>query len=150
MPTPDQIRTLQIARRKVGLGEAHYRLLLHNVAGVASCKDLDNASFEDVMAVLESFGVQLNERLPNGYWQRKVDQRGTGAGERMVRKIIELQKQQDRYPLAAICLRHSDGRTDQADKLLPREAWNVIEMLKAVAGREHRHAAVAAQADLPF
>lgn len=152
MPTPLQLRMIHVAARQAGLidadGDARYRLLLNNVAGADSAKSLDQSEFEDVMEVIEAMGFVDTKGA--GYWANKVALRRSCANPRMVRKIIELQKQQDRYPLASVCLRHSDGRTDRVEQLLPREAWKVIEMLKAVVERENRHAAAAVQEDLPF
>jgi hypothetical protein len=56
----------------------------------------------------------------------------------MAFKIRELAKVQ-RYDLAAQCLKFSGGRTDQPEKLAPREAWKLIEMFKAAASREASH-----------
>jgi hypothetical protein len=41
-----------------------------------------------------------------------------------------------RYELSVLVLRASGGRTDQVEQLLPREAWMLIEALKAMNGRD--------------
>ena len=67
----------------------------------------------------------------------------------MVYKLRELAGQVDRYPLAAMCRRHSDGRTDDPAKLTPREAWKLIEAYKAIGAREDARPAVPAAAATP-
>lgn len=133
MPTPRQLQLVHVAARRVNLEAPQYRMLLHNVAGVESAKDLDNATFEDVMAVLEDLGFRGGPDAD--YWRRKVRLRGMYSGPRMVHKIHALAADQ-RYQLPALCLRFSDHRTDEPEKLYPREAYNLIEMLKVAVDRE--------------
>jgi phage gp16-like protein len=129
-----QLRTVHIAAKQVGLDDQSYRVLLRNVAGVASAKDLDNVTFEDVMATLEDLGYR-DPRKDGDYWRGKVARRGSQVNERMLRKIISLAERQ-RYRLSALCRQFSGGRTERPDKLTPREAWNLIEMLKSAISRE--------------
>ena len=51
-----------------------------------------------------------------------------------IRKLAE----GGRYQLPALCERFSAGRAARPEELRPREAWKLIEMLKAAAGREAR------------
>lgn len=132
--TATQVRLIQLARKRVGWNEAQYRMALLNAGGVKSSKQLDQASFENVMAVLEDSGF-ADERYAADYWRGRVAARGSMCGPRMLHKIEELAPLQ-RYPLAALCERFSAGRTDQVRKLAPREAWKLIDMLKAVIARE--------------
>jgi len=134
MPTSLQLRLIHIAYRQAGLEEEHYRLILANVAGVPSAKDLTQASFEDVMAVLEDSGFR-DRGKPADYWRGKVASRGRQCGERMAYKIHELAGQQSHYAMAGLCRRVSAGRTEAVEGLRPREAWNLIELLKAVIDR---------------
>jgi membrane peptidoglycan carboxypeptidase len=159
MLQPRQLQLLHIAARQVGLiepgagGDARWRLLLENVAGVTSAKDLDNVTFEDVMAVLEDFGFSnaRQRHIDRGgfmgmsgsaghaqstYWRDKVAARGRQANARFVHKIRELAAKCPRYPLANLCMKFSNRRTEHPDKLTPREAWELIEMLKAAVVRE--------------
>ena len=134
MATTKQTQLIQVARAAAGLNEQAYRVLLHNVAGVASAKQLSNVAVEDVMSVLEGLGFQ--DRVHGeGYWSRKVAERGQYANARMVHKLTELAAG-SRYPLPAMCLRHSVERTDQPDRLTPREAWMLIEAYKKMNERE--------------
>ena len=133
MPTPTQIRVIQMAKRAVGLTDPAYRTLLRNVADVESSKSLINAGVEDVLAVLEDLGFQSHPAGPN-YWRRKVVRRGQCCNERMIWKIEALAAEQ-RYQLPALCLRMSNRRTDQVGLLYPKEAYNLIEALKAIVDR---------------
>jgi hypothetical protein len=139
MPTRDQLGTIHRGAQAVGLivkgDDARYRLLLQNLAGVTSAKDLDNRGVEDVMAVFEDMGFQGHPGGPD-YWRRKVRERGSLCGARMAYRIRERAAAQ-RYDLAAMVRRFSDGRTDDVEQLHPREAWKLIEGLKAICTREH-------------
>jgi len=132
-----QVQVLQIARRQVKLSEEQYRTLLRNIAGVESSRDqkFTQAAFEDVMAVLEDMGFKASFGSTS-HFRDKVAKRGTACNERIVHKINELSRAQSRYPLSALCLRFSDGRTENAGKLRPYEGHNLIEMLKDVIERE--------------
>lgn len=130
--TDRQIALIHIAAKAVKLDDAQYRLLLSNVAGVTSSDDLDQAGFEDVMAVLEDMGwPPLKDQ---DYWRRKVSERGQSTGSRMAFKIRQLHEGLP-YPLEALCRRFSEGRTDKLEELKPREAWKLIEGLKAMRDR---------------
>jgi len=137
MPTTPQLKILHVAARQVGLivgsDAVRWRLLLRNVGGVESSKQLDNAGVEDVMAVLEDMGfVDLRGA---GYWAGKVRRRNCECGERMARKI-ETMAAESRYPVGPMCRRMSKGRTDFVGELTPREAWELIEAYKATEERE--------------
>jgi hypothetical protein len=113
-----------------------YRMLLANVAGVASTTQLNNTQVEDVMDVLESLGF-VDRDNGAGYWAGKVQRRGQAVNERMLRKI-EAMAAETKYPLPALVRRMTNKRTDRAEQLLPREAWQMIEALKAIIERgEH-------------
>lgn len=112
-------------------------MILRNTGRVASSKDLDNAGVEDVMAVFEDMGFDSHPRGKT-YWRDKVKRRASGrGGERQVDLIRRLAAGH-RYSLEALCLRFSGQRTENVEKLTSREAWSLIEMLKATAAREAR------------
>jgi hypothetical protein len=133
MPTKAQIQIVQIARRQGGLNEPQYRWLLWNVAGVKSTTELTNEDVERVMDVLEGMGFVDSKNGP-GYWGKKAARIGFAANDRMIRKI-EAMAAETRYPLPALVHRFSNKRTDQVAQLLPREAWMLIEGLKAMIER---------------
>lgn len=144
MPTINQIKALHAARREAKLNELEAGTVLRNIGGVDSATQLDNAAFEEVMAFLEESGATGHPAGPT-YWRNKLRRRYGGfAGERMVHKIGELAAQTD-YDLAGLCRRFSGDRTPHPSKLTPREAWQLVEMLKASAER-----AVARPANAPL
>lgn len=62
--TPGQLE-IQIARRQLGLDEGTYRLMLTNIAGVASCKALTPEATAKVLAHLRGVGyVRRREAKP--------------------------------------------------------------------------------------
>jgi hypothetical protein len=143
--TPNQIKIIHVAVREARLTDGAYRVLLKNVGGVDTSVNLSQAGLEDVMAVLEDQASQYPWDAaawggrPADYWRQKVARRGSAAGDRMVHFIKDLARG-GRYVLGTLCLRFSDYRTDQVEKLRPREAWKLIEMLKAARERETRRA----------
>jgi hypothetical protein len=134
MPTPAQLRMLHSGVRKLKWNDKQYRTVLLNVAGVNSSKLLDQAGFEDVMALLEDSGFDQHP-AGSSYWRDKVRARSVVCGPRMYHLIKRLAKE-CRYDLGALCLRFSAGGTDEPALLKPREAWNLIEGMKAMNFRE--------------
>jgi hypothetical protein len=136
MPTALQIKLIHVAHKQAGLSDADYRTILRNCGGATSCKDLDQRGYEDAMAVIEDCGFRERDK-PGDYWRAKVAARGSRAGGRMAYKIHELALA-SRYDLAAMCRKFSADRAEEPEQLTPREAWKLIEMYKAAAGREAR------------
>ncbi len=134
MPTPLELKLIHLAYRQAGLDEAQYHLILRNVAGVESAKELTQTSLEDVMATLEDSGFR-HAGKPADYWRSKVAMRGSFCGARMEGKIKALAAQQT-YDLPGLCRRFSDDRVARVDKLMPREAHRLIEALKAICARQ--------------
>jgi hypothetical protein len=134
MPTAKQIQLIRIAQKDRKLNDAAYRVLLANVAGVKSTKDLDNRSIEDVMDVLEGMGF-VDSHNGEGYWGNKVQRRGEVANERMLRKI-EAMAAETKYPVGAMVHRMTNHRTDRPEQLYPREAWMLIEAYKSIIERD--------------
>jgi hypothetical protein len=161
--TPAQIKNIHIAKSHVHLADEQYRLLLANVSGVSSSKQLTQAQYEDCMAVLEDMGYQQiidgQPAAPN-YWRQKVATRATKANARLINKICTLYQEyltasalhgETRgvagsptdpprleariYDLAGLVRRVSQDRTPVPDQLTPREALNLIESLKAILAR---------------
>jgi Protein of unknown function (DUF1018) len=135
MPTPLQIKLIHVAATQAGLSREDYKTILRNCGGVESCKQLDQAGYEDCMATIEDCGFRERDK-PGDYWREKVRRRGHSAGSRQVYKIHELALR-SRYELAAMCKRFSADRVEEPEQLTPREAWKLIEMLKAANGREN-------------
>lgn len=135
MLSKSQIIYLQTARRQAGItDDPAWRMILRSTGKVESCKDLDNAGFEAVMAVLEDMGFR-DRNKPGDHWRNQAAGNGQRASSRQVHAIIRL-AQSCRYSLPTLCARATDQRTKFVEHLTPKEAWDMIEMLKAVNARE--------------
>ena len=93
------------------------------------------------MAILESLGFHGGPDVD--YWRKKVEAKRMFANSRMVWKVRELCEHTG-YELAGMVHRATLHRTDEAEKLYPREAWNLIEGLKKIIAREADEAAIEA------
>lgn len=133
--TKPQLILLQTARRQVPAlrDDGPWRLLLHNVARVTSTKDLNNRTFEAVMAMLEALGFRDRYKRPNHY-RRKITARGHDVSAEQIYKMVAL-AQEAGLELDGFCRRMTGGRTDCVGDLEPFEAYNVIEALKAIVQR---------------
>lgn len=134
MPTTLQHRLIRVAYRELSLNEQQQRTLLRSTAGVESHTDLTQAGFEDCLAVLEDLGFH-DMTHSKTYWRDKAAARQTCCNERMARKI-EAMAATCRYEIGSLCERFSEGVVRRVRDLKPREAWMLIEMLKAVEERE--------------
>lgn len=130
MLSPKQIKCVKTLLGKSGISDADYRTILRSVGHVESCKDLNNRTFVDVMAMIELRGGT------GTFWQNRSQASGTKRQVYLVRQLA----QNSRYELPAMCSRMSGGRTDQVEQLTGKELWNLIEMFKSEAGRESRRA----------
>lgn len=54
--TPAQLRLIQLARKRIGIEDARYYLMLQDYGGVVSASDLDQRGFDLAMAFLEAEG----------------------------------------------------------------------------------------------
>lgn len=146
--TAKQVQLAVMACRQAGIDDAARKLILRqfphalfNRQGIpvsdpsSTSARLDNADFEDFMAIVEDRAGGKILHFTPGYFGDKVGSRSVHANERMGSKIRELYRayllQGDgRYRLEGLVWRFSAQRTSQVDELKPREAWNLIEMLK--------------------
>jgi hypothetical protein len=149
--SPKEIKLIHAAANQVGFNRAQYEALLWNTAGVASCKELSQSQFEDCMAVLEDSGFR--QPMPPGiapqedYWRSRVRQRSQFASPRfvwLIHKLFDDYRAPTRhltfevagqYKLAGLVRNASRDRTEDPRQLQPREAWNLIETLKAIVAR---------------
>jgi hypothetical protein len=132
MLTTKQLRVIHVMRKDADLNDAQYRTVLRSVAGVSSSKDLDQEGFERTMAAMEGYG---GDDRCGTYWRDRQAAREGLCGERAFFKIRQLIPHQ-RYSLESLVWRFSEGRSEDPRCLQPREAWNLIEMLKAVIERD--------------
>lgn len=159
MISPAQLKLIHIAKRQLErqseghFDDAQYRMVLRSIGGVDSSKDLDNRSFERVMAHLESMGfkgsvpdcsspkdAQHNRGLtPSSYWARKSAQAATPRApltDRQRHLITDLASQISDLKLPGFIRRMTASRTDQIDSLTAKEAWNITEALKSMTTRK--------------
>lgn len=143
--TNRQLQIIHTAKRSLGYEDADYRLVLKNIAGVQSSKQLDQKGFELVMAFFESVGFEYkahgahsvgspSERQQT-YWQSKADRQPRYVSERELRMIEQLQNQSP-YKPESMVRRMSNGRTDRVTELYPKEGYALIEALKKIVDRE--------------
>ncbi|HEY1685527.1 MAG TPA: phage protein GemA/Gp16 family protein [Tepidisphaeraceae bacterium] len=89
MLSKSQIQLIHIAKHQAGLTDDAYRTVLRSVGGVESSKELNQADYERVLAVLEQHGF-VDAKNGAGYWQRKAEYAELFANVRLVRKIEQL------------------------------------------------------------
>jgi len=130
--TPNQIKLVHTAATRI-YGreyEPEYRIVLKNIGGVRSCKDLSNSGLEDVMAFFEGLGFPPGQR-----WRTIIANRGRFATIRQAWEIRRLAAGREEL-LNTLVIQQSCGRVSEASKLRPRQAAGVIEALKAILARE--------------
>ena len=134
--TGSQIKKIKTLQRRLGLENGDYRLMLRNVAGVSSCKELKGAKIDLVIRHLEGrigyrrsqvqFGKERTERNNEG--------KPNWATERQVRKIREMWRQVSREKTEAalrVWLRRR-FKVGAVEWLTVGQAAGVIEGLKAM------------------
>lgn len=155
MPTKPQIIAIQSAKRWLmhnrAFTDAGYRMLLWNVAKKRSCTELGNSAVEDVMAVMEDMGAQQHPRGKT-YWRDTVQRRASGESSRNQVWAIHAAAALLGIDARGFCFRMSNHRTRDPEALDAREAYNVLEALKAMIQRrtgEHLTSLEDAPASLP-
>ena len=132
--TPRQLQIIHTAQRQLKLEDGQYRMILKNVADVASSKDLTNSTFEQVMAFLEDLGFSPNGQ-PSTYWRDKVASRQSGEVTERQLQLIGALAADASIDAAGFAWRMSNHRTRTPGELSSREAYNVIEALKQIVDR---------------
>ena len=150
MLTKKQLGIIHGLKNKLGLSDEIYRSVLRVVGKVESSKDLSQVKFLPVLAALEDAGDD-----DSFYWRQRMNReqpataagRGGGANERMVWKAKRLYNEyivkaaecgvpvDRRYQLAGLVANISHQRTREVEQLQSREAWQLIEQLKAILSR---------------
>ena len=133
----------QIEKINPDFDDAQYRTVLRSIAHVESSKDLDNKSFEQVMAWFESVGFRQTTPAQNtthgqqsaGYWETKAARHATWVSERELSMIDSLAKDCP-YPLGSLVWRLSNHRTDKVAELTRQQGYALIEALKKIVARE--------------
>lgn len=84
---PDKLKLVHVAKRQVGMADDSYRAMLHELAGVATSKQLTPAGFAAVMNHFKALGF-VN---PNGYCEAPPlddDARRAGMATAAQRKYV--------------------------------------------------------------
>lgn len=141
-----QIQTIQIARRQVQqksggvFDEGQFRMALLNVGGVrpdcngrVSSKALDQAGFEQMMAMLEDMGFRDVSGKPD-HWRSRVN------GLATTRQVFEIKRlgAESRYSIESLCQRATGGKCTSPEQLTPKQAHGLIEALKNIGARESK------------
>lgn len=153
MLTKQQLQTIHITRRKLEkatgghFGRPEFDLVLLNLGnvrpdsgGAISSKNLTNAGFERVMAMLEEM---LEKHVPTigRYWRSIDDRMRDGLISRrqqweVAELLSELQRRGQTYVGDGLARRMSNHRVEHVADLTKAEAIGLIEMLKVAIARQ--------------
>jgi len=150
-----QLGLIHGLKRKAGLDDPSYRLILRNIGGVASSKDLSQSAFDEVMASIEEAGEANGVRIGT-YWRDRLG-KGSSGTARMIHKIHAIYASYEQlrdpvesthYELAGLCRNAASRRPGNAnlpigrpltpEDLNAKEAWTLIETLKSIVAREEQ------------
>lgn len=140
----NQIRLVQTAVRKAGLRTAsqdgRYRLLLMqylqpNGQPVESCKQLNNAQLDDLLAICESMGWRMPGK-PEDYYREKINKKNDDTvasfGQQAAIKCLAGDLGIGSQKLAEFIRHQTSDNADSVAMLTPGQANKVIEGLKAL------------------
>jgi len=141
-----QIKLVQTAVRKAGLRgkgfDGRYRLILGqykqpNGKPVTSCKQLNSAQVEDLLAICEANGWQMPDK-PADHYRKKVAKKTDVASYAQQAAIDYLRGDLgwDERQLAGFVKRMTHGKRQSPSTVTPREAWVIIEGLKNILGNQ--------------
>ena len=152
MPNNDQIKLIQTAARMAGLRngkqDGRYRMVLaqyrdRNRRPVTSCKDMTNAQIDDFLAICEALGWRYPGK-PETYCRDRIKiYDGDYASFAQREAIRHLAGDMGFLPIGNSCLEHfilrmTQRRTDAVETLTQKEAYNVIEAMKAMLMRNDK------------
>lgn len=144
--TIKQIRLVKLAARAAGLiteaGDGRYRLLLGQYrqgsgSPVTSCKQLTTENLEDFLAICEANGWRMPGK-PEDFYRQKVAKQTDYANFSMQSAIKHLAGDLgwNDIQLSGMLKRMTNDVVDDVALLNPREAYKVIEALKAMVQRK--------------
>ncbi len=146
MLNSQQIKLIQTAVRAAGLRtkqfEGRYRMLLGQYkqssgSPVTSCKQLTNPQLEDLLAICEGLGWRMPGK-PDNYFRFKVateSEYASFAQQEAIKHLAGDLGWDDRQ-LEGMLKRMTGGFATNISGLTPGQAYNIIEALKAMLGRE--------------
>lgn len=144
--TKRQITLLQTALGKAGLKssrfEGRYRLLLAQYRqptgkSVTSCKQLNHGQLEDMLAICEAYGWRMPGK-PEDYYRMKRARSESFASSAQQAAIDHLRGDLgwNDYQLEGMLKRMTGGFVTNVVALNPAQAFDVIEALKSMVGRQ--------------
>lgn len=121
--------------------EGRYRLLLGqykqpNGKPVESCKQLNHAHLEDMLAICEAYGWRMPGKAENHFRRRRI-RREISASFAQQAAVGHLAGDLgwNEFQVGGLIERITGGRADCIAAMTPGQAYNVIEALKAMVGR---------------
>jgi len=146
MLNKSQIILLQTALRAAGLrgknAEGRYRLLLSQYlqssgGKCTSSKQLNNSQLDDILAICEAHGWQCPGKAKD-YFRNRYSAKFDLASYAQLEAIDHLRGDLgwDGIQLAGMINRMTKGNKIDLKELAPREAYKLIEALKAIIGRQ--------------
>jgi len=141
--TAAQIKKIKVLQRMAGLEDGDYRLMLWNLAGVKSCKDLKGLQIDLVIRHLERSVGQIPPSPPlskggeEGAGPMTLPRKATRRQLKEIRRLwglVSVWPQADREQALRRFLANRFG-TAAPEWLLLGQASRVIEGLKAMAAR---------------
>ncbi|MFA5252785.1 MAG: hypothetical protein WC454_09415 [Phycisphaerae bacterium] len=137
-----QVRLVQIAVRKAGLRTAafdgRYRMLLGQYlqpdgSPVTSCKQLNNAQLDDLLAICESMGWRMPGK-PEDFYREKINKKDDIAsfGQQAAIKHLADDLGIIGEHLSRFIMHQTNNAADDRAMLSPVQAYKVIEGLKAL------------------
>jgi hypothetical protein len=141
-----QIMLIQMAVKQAGIRlpkeDGRYRLLLAQYKQpsgrpVTSCKQLNNSQLEDLLAICEAHGWRMPGK-PEDYFRKKVMLQGDYSSFAQQEAIKHLAGDLGwSIPqVNGLINKMTGGQVLCITNLLPKQAWAVIEALKAILGRQ--------------
>ena len=146
MLTKQQIKLIQTAVRGAGLrsarAEGRYRLLLaqyRQPSGkpVTSCKQLNHGQLEDMLAICEAYGWRMPGKEEDYYRMKRARSESVAsfAQQEAIKHLAGDLGWYD-YQLEGFLKRMTGGFVTNVAGLNPAQAYDVIEALKSMFGRQ--------------
>jgi hypothetical protein len=146
MLTKQQIKLIQTAVRAAGLrtprGDGRYRLMLcqykqPNGQPVTSCKQLNHAQLEDLLAICEAYGWRMPGKEDTFYRMKRARAESVAsfAQQSAIKHLAGDLGWYD-YQLEGMLKRMTGGFVMNVAGLNPAQAYDVIEALKTMVGRQ--------------
>jgi hypothetical protein len=148
MVTKEQIKLMQVAAKAAGLRtkgqDGRYYLILAQYKTkygkmCSSCTELNNWQIDDFLAICESLGWRYPGKSETYCRERAAaayDADYASYAQRQAIDYLAGDLGMHGEPLKAFCLRMTRQRTDSILQLSPREAYVIIEALKAALCRQ--------------